>query len=388
MSAALRRIVPVTLCVLTLGVLAGPTAAQSRDPLPEVRERLKIESQRVEKEIHDGRLRAYRLLCTDPNGSYDIIKSLIGMLRKDTSLSESRRETLGKTLERDIENLRALAGARRVAESTAAAPRIEVRRTPDPRSTTDSRSAYDAASSRFNSMSGRVIESRGLREKRGDRFTAAITQVDKSAVPSASDYEFPPDWLEKSKRRSPLAKLTAQERALLDALKKPVKIDYNMDTFQSVIDDLSKKLGQTILLDKQAMEEAGVTYDSPITLRFDKPISARTALKRVLADVGLTYVIRKENIQVTSNARAKEMLTTRTYYVGDLVGVVNPMYPAIANQFQMVQAIGMLISQIQNIDPESWEGRGGPGSISFDPTRMSLVVKQSAEVHYMLNGGR
>jgi hypothetical protein len=388
MSAAIRRIVPVALCIVSLGLLAGPVAAQSRDPLPDVRERLKIEAQRVEKEISDGRMRAYRLLRTNPNDAYGIIKGLIGTLRRDTSLTEERRETLVKTLERDIDNLRALAGARRAADPTPSATRIEVRRTPDPRVAADGRFAYDTAASRINSMKGHVIEARGLRDKSGDRFTGTLTQVDQSAVPAASDYELPSDWKEKSKRRSPLAKLTAQEKALLEALKKPIKVDYNMTTFQSVLDDLSKRLGQTILVDKPAMEEANVTYDTPITLRFDKPVSARTVLKRVLADVGLTYIIRKENIEVTSIARAKEMLTTRTYYIGDLMGVANPMLPAIANDFQMMQAIGMIINQIQSIDPESWEGRGGPGTISFDPVRMSLVIKQSAEVHYMLNGGR
>jgi len=182
--------------------------------------------------------------------------------------------------------------------------------------------------------------------------------------------------------------LTAQEKALLDSLKKPVNVDYNMQTIQSVLGHLSTQMGQDILTDKQSMEEANVTYDTPITLRFNKPVSARTALKRVLADVGLTYVIRKEHIEVTTIARAKEMLTTRTYYVGDLLGVANPLYPAIANQFQAIQAVGMILSQIQGIDPESWEARGGPGSITFDPIRMVLVVKQSAEMHYMLNGGR
>lgn len=388
MSAAIRRITAVTICVVTLTSFGGPALAQSRDPLPDVRERMKIEAQRVEKEIRDGRMRAYRLLRADPNEAYDTIKSLIGMLRKDTSLSEERRELLAQTLQRDINNLRALSGVRRAPDPASTATRSEIRRTPDPRSTANGKSAYDSAASRINSISGRVGEARGRRETNGDRFNGVLAQVDKSATPPASDYDLPPDWVEKSKRRSPQAKLTAGEKALLEALKKPVKVDYNMDTFQSVIDDLSKKLGQTLLIDKQSLEEANVTYDTPITLRFNKPVSARTALKRVLADLGLTYVIRKENIEVTTVARAREMLTTRTYYIGDLMGVANPFFPAAANQFQMMQTIGMIINQIQGIDPESWEGHGGPGTITFDPVRMSLVIKQTAEMHYMLNGGR
>src|SRR6185437_15217766 len=211
---------------------------------------------------------------------------------------------------------------------------------------------------------------------------------DKSAIPAASEYELPADWLERTKKRSPESKLTAQEKALLESLKKPVNVDYNMETIQSVLDHLSKQMGQDILTDKRSLEEANVTYDTPITLRFNKPVSARTALKRVLADVGLTYVIRRETIEVTTLARAREMMTVRTYYIGDLMGVASPMLPAVVNQFQMIQAIGAILNQIQSIDPDSWEGRGGSGAITFDPVRMVLIVKQSAEIHYMLNGMR
>jgi len=388
MSTAIRRIIPVILCSLSLALPIGRLAAQSRDPLPDVRERLKIEAQRVEKEIHDGRMRAYRLLRTDPNEAFDLIKGLIGILRKDTALTEVKRESLMQTLQRDIANLRALANVRRTNDPAAQATRIEARRPVDPRISDDRKSAASAAAARINQISGRVADVREVRSRGGDRFMATIDQVGKSAIPAASDYELPSDWLERTKKRSPESKLTAQEKALLDSLKKPVNVDYNMQTIQSVLDHLSKQMGQDILTDKQSMEEANVTYDTPITLRFNKPVSARTALKRVLADVGLTYVIRKEHIEVTTIARAKEMLTTRTYYVGDLLGVANPLYPAIANQFQAIQAVGMILSQIQGIDPESWEARGGPGSITFDPIRMVLVVKQSAEMHYMLNGGR
>jgi hypothetical protein len=386
MPATIRRIIPVALSVVTLGLLAGPASAQPRDPLPEVRERLKIEAQRVEKEIRDGRMRAYRLLRSDPNAAYDTIKGLIGTLRKDTSLPEERQEALAKQLERDIENLRALAGVRRVADPVAQATKAEIRRAPDPRTSDPARAAYDTASARINAIQNRVADSRTSRVQSGDRFMGTLAEVNKSAVPAASDYDLPPDWLEKTKRRSPAAKLTAGEKAILEALKKPVTVDYNMDTFQSVIDHLSKQMGQNILTSKQSLDEANVTYDSPITLRFSKPVAARTALKRVLADLGLTYIIRNENIEVTTIARAREMLTTRTYYIGDLMGVASPLLPAIVNQFQAVEAIASIVSSIQGIDPESWESRGGAGAITFDPVRMTLVIKQTAEMHYLLGG--
>lgn len=388
MAAAIRRIILIALCVTTLNLFAGPAPAQSRDPLPEVRERLKIEAQRIEKEVQDGRMRAYRLLRNDTEGALDVVKGLIETLRKDTSLSEERRKSLLAALQRDLGNVRALANVRRTTEPAAAAARMEARRAPDPRVGEGAKSAYDTATERFGQMNRRVAESRDLRTTRNDRYTATLSGVDKSAVAPRSDYDLPDDWVEKSKRRSNLAKLTETEKAILEALKKPVRVDYNMETFQSVIDHLSKQMGQNILIDKQSLDEMNVTYDTPITLRFNKPVSARTALKRVLADVGLTYVIRKETIEVTTLARAREMMTVRTYYVGDLMGVASPMLPAIENQFLMIQAIGMILNQIQGIEPASWDGRGGPGTVTFDPVRMAIIVKQSAEVHYMLNGLR
>lgn len=391
MAAAIRRIIPFALCVTTWAGFAGAALAQSGDLLPEVRERLKVEAQRIEKEVQDGRMKAYRLLRNDPEEAVDLLKGVIRTLRGDTPLTEERRKLLLVVVQRDLSNVRVLANVRRTAEpavAAAAVARTEVRRGPDPRVAEGAKSAYDTAAQRIRQMNGRVAEARDLREKRGDRTSNTLAGVDKSAVAPRSDYDLPDDWLEKSKRRSAAAKLTDKEKAILEAFKKPIRVDYSMETFQSVLDDLSRKMGQDILIDKQSLEEANITYDTPITLRFNKPVSARTALKRVLADVGLTYVIRKETIEVTTLARAREMLTVRTYYVGDLMGVVSPLLPAVANDFQMIQAIGIILNEIQNIEPESWEGKGGPGTVTFDPVRMAIVVKQSAEVHYMLNGLR
>jgi hypothetical protein len=397
MAAAIRWIIPLALWVTTLPEFAGAALAQthdrrdasSTDPLPEVRERLKIEAQRIEKEVQDGRRKAYRLLRNDPEEAFSVLKGLIGVLRKDTTLPEERRTSLLTVVQRDLDNVRALASVRRITESGSSV--ASTPRAPDTRGTNappSAKATYDVAAQRIQQMNRRLAEARDLRDRRSDRTTKALAGVDRASVAPKSDYDLPDDWLEKSKRRSSALKLTEKEKAILEALKKPVKVDYNMDTFQSVLDNLSRQMGQDILIDKQSLEEANVTYDTPITLRFNKPVSARTALKRVLADVGLTYVIRKETIEVTTPARARDMMTVRTYYVGDLLGVVSPLLPAIVNDFQMIQAIGIILNEIQNIEPESWEGKGGAGTVTFDPVRMAIVVKQSAEVHYMLNGLR
>ena len=40
-----------------------------------------------------------------------------------------------------------------------------------------------------------------------------------------------------------------------------------------------------------------------------------------------------------------------------------------------------------SLDPMSWQGKGGNGTIGFNIPTMSLIVRQSAEVHLMIRGG-
>ncbi len=371
--------------------LAGRAAAQENvDPLDRVKALRAVEAQRVEKEFNEGRKYAYRVAATDLDKAIDRIKELLAMLDRDESLTVARRDQLVRALKRDIPNLQSLAGEQRnrTAEAVARATRVDIRRDADPRRSADGKSAFDAARSQVDSMSNRVADARSLRGQIADRALGTLHKVDESAKLPAYDYELPADWVEKSKRRSPQNKLTAQEKAIMDALKAPITVDFNNDTFSSVVEYLQKITGVPILVDKQALEEANVTYDTPVTLRLPK-VSTRTVLKRLLADMGLTYIIKDEAIQVMTPARAKEMMVVRTYYVGDLLGVTNPFLLGTGlDAVQAVQAINTIIQTVQTqVDPQSWSVNGGNGSIVYDPIRMSLIIKNSAEIHYMLGGG-
>jgi hypothetical protein len=376
--------------LFALLVLSGGVArAQEEDPLERARRLREIEAQRVEKEFKEGREYAYRAIRTSTTRALDRIQDLLDLLATDKSLTASRRDQLVRTLKRDQSYLRTIAADRRNREEDAAAARAaraEARR-PDDRRSPDGRSVVDAARSRVDAVSNRVADARTTRTQSGDRYLGVQNQVDTSATPPARDYELPADWVEKSKRRSPQQKLTAREKELLEALKKPISVEFNNDPFSGVIEYLQKVTGQAILTDKQALDEANVTYDTPVTLRLPK-VAARTVLKRLLSDLGLTYVIKEESIQITTPARAKEMMVTRAYYVGDLVGTANVFFTPDMNALQASQAIASIISAVQSqIDPNSWQSANGNGTIVYDPISMSLIIKNSAEVHYMLGGG-
>jgi hypothetical protein len=130
-----------------------------------------------------------------------------------------------------------------------------------------------------------------------------------------------------------------------------------------------------------------VTYETTVKFKARK-VTLRTVLRRILADVGLAYYIKDESINVTSVDRAKEMVTTRVYYIGDLVSRLRLDLGPFLNQQQVLDNAKQIIESIQtSIEPESWSINNGAGKIFFDPVRMALVVKATAEVHYMLGGG-
>src|SRR5262249_12243235 len=150
---------------------------------------------------------------------------------------------------------------------------------------------------------------------------------------------------------------------------------------------LEDKAGISILVDKQALEQQSVTYETTVRFRARK-VTMRTVLRRILGDLGLAYMIKDEAIQVTTPDKAKATLSVRVYYIGDLVSQLTLDMGPILNQQQVMDNAKRIIEAVQTqIEPESWSINNGPGSIVFEPTRMVLVVKASAEVHYMLGGG-
>jgi hypothetical protein len=261
--------------------------------------------------------------------------------------------------------------------------------TKDPRAD-DQRALVKSAGDRIASTKEAIKEVHEIREKKAVAFANTMLQVDKSAILPNGDVEFPRNWKELSLLRSKKSQLTKTERAILKALDARISVDVTDQRFGGMIDYFQKKMGQTILLDKPSLDDLGINPESTtISLHLEK-VSTRTALKKMLADLGLTYIVKDELIFVTTPTKAKDYMTTRTYYVGDLVPQYDMRFGPSLGQLQAMQTITQLVNMIQNnIDKESWEANGkeGGGTIVFSPATMSLIVKQSAEVHYKVMAG-
>jgi hypothetical protein len=384
--------------VLALSLLPTTLWAREPDPLPDARARMAVEAQRVEKEFTEGRALAYKLVRTDqPDAVTAVAKlhTLLTLVREDTSLQPARREVLLVTLKADIDRVKEIAADRRRVLLPAEATRTvreDMRRAETERRASEGKRASTDAESIIAGRGRTVVDAGRGRRDSGDRVAGVLRTTEEAAIPDTRDYVLPRDWAEKSMRRSSAAKLTARERQILKVLDTVIDVDFragDIHTLSQILDYLEKKTGLSLPVDKATLEEVGASYDSTINLRLKA--TTRTILKRVLGELNLAYIIDKEDIRIMSVARARETTTTRTYYVGDLAAVVDVRLGAFLSRLQMIENINRTITLItQTIEPSSWKVNNpeAPGTITFDPITMSLIVKQTAEVHYALSGAR
>ncbi|MEY4395372.1 MAG: hypothetical protein RL595_2621, partial [Planctomycetota bacterium] len=151
------------------------------------------------------------------------------------------------------------------------------------------------------------------------------------------------------------------------------------------LDVMERQFGSPLIVDQQALAQINVTLETPISVN-SRGWSTRTVLRKVLADLGLSYIIKNGSVQITTPDRARETVTTRAYPIGDVINSVNFMLPGYYNEVAFMQSVNNIISSIKALDPKSWEPEGS-GSIVFEPSTMSLIIRQTAEFHYMMGSG-
>jgi hypothetical protein len=365
-------------------LLVRPVAAQD---LKDTAERLRVEAQRLELMVADAIKRSDEIGKSNPTRAIQILREAKGQLAADSeALKPERRADLGRKIDNRIRDWEARADNVVVTPGTTVKPGTGTgtpRRDP---AADEARRLKEEADRRIASGKGALVARDEILRQREEGFTQANMAVLKSAIPEYRDVSFPRDWAEKMAKRNKGIQLTDLEKTIVKALNTVMSIEVEGKTFKEVLDDLKERTKMPIVVDPRALEDLNITYNSPINLSL-KNVTTRTVLKKMLADLGLVYVMKGEAIQITTPARAKEMLSTRVYSVADLVPVFDMRLGPIVNQLQAYQTMQMLIVMItQTVEPDSWEvnGKGGLGTITFSPIGMSLVVKQTAEMHYLL----
>jgi len=390
MSAGNRlgRVCFIAFALLTGGaVYQDVSAARADDLQDQVDRRSQVAAQKLEADLRSSLLEAQRLAAKDPEKAEELLKSSLSQLEDDLDLPEARRESLKRVFKDRIRVLHLTA-----EKDAAKASRTATKETAkDTRPATQDKRAAEAeepvrrAKAIQDSIRDSVDKDRRSRRDNEKRSTDNNLDIARSATPAAGDVEFPESkkWKELTEKRKK-DNLTAGERAILKALDTPLAIEFKKSRIEDVVETLQTALGVTIFADKSILEKVGVTYDTEITLSFKRPVTARTILRKIFGEIGLTYIVKDETIEVLTPEMAKDMMVVKAYPIGDLVGLTNPFFGPALGKLQELEFANQIIAMIkQSIEPGGWDDASG-AKIVYEAGTRSLVIKQSALVHSML----
>ncbi|MDY3552176.1 hypothetical protein R5W24_001256 [Gemmata sp. JC717] len=240
------------------------------------------------------------------------------------------------------------------------------------------------------SIATRLEEAIAIQVQMRARWVKSQQDLTRSAMPAIMDVEYPSNWREISARRLKPVEMTAKEKKILEALDKPVSVNFRDRPFEEALQDLSNMLDQPLLLDKQSLQDLETNLKSGATLEA-KGLAGRTVLRSILAAQGLTFVVKDETIQIVTVERARNLLTTRVYYIGDLTLGKGPFSgpewgPALNADQAALNALNITSMITKSIDPLSWRDNGsGPGTVTYHAPSAAIIVRASAEVHFSLS---
>lgn len=167
-----------------------------------------------------------------------------------------------------------------------------------------------------------------MRNEKAQMFDAALSSVEKSSTPFDDRYPYQfgdaTDWNQLTKTRRQWLKeqgrrLSPAEMRIQEVLKEPVDVRFENQPLSEVMDILSAAVGVNFHLNEQGLNAEGVTSDMPITISLREPVSLRSALNLILEPLHLSYVIRNEVLEITSETVRRSDVVTKVYNVGDLV---------------------------------------------------------------------
>jgi type II secretory pathway component GspD/PulD (secretin) len=129
----------------------------------------------------------------------------------------------------------------------------------------------------------------------------------------------------------PIHRNDEKERQIEEKLLQPIApISFTNTPLQRVIDDLSAMTGLNIIADTTALEENSISLDQRLSLTVSN-ISLKSALNILLKKAHLTYVIKDQVLQITTENYASGKMKQVIYPVADLVIPVDDHAPPLVS---------------------------------------------------------
>lgn len=201
-------------------------------------------------------------------------------------------------------------------------------------------------------------------------WNSSIRQVDQASPPLAVPGP-QIDWPQEAEPGP-----NVNEIAIQKVLDSKLDLSFVGTPFADVIQFIKQQTQLDIQVDAKALTDQGLGMDTPVTWRL-AGVSLQAALRLLLDQLDLKYVIRHEVLMITTKTEAENMLSCKVYPVFDLV--VRPSNAAPRGRAVDYQSLIEVLTS--SIDPTSWDEVGGPGAIQEFTNAGALVISQTTEVH-------
>ncbi|HEY1064852.1 MAG TPA: DUF4974 domain-containing protein, partial [Pirellulales bacterium] len=180
-------------------------------------------------------------------------------------------------------------------------------------------------------MTANTSEILTYREQRAVGYVASLMDVESSAIPFPDNtpiiYPAADVWQRITESRKKYASVDLAnegeaERRIRSALEQPSELDFAQGTpLSEIFEYLSDKHGVDIVVDWDRLDQdEGMSSDAATTadVRLNG-ISLRSALRILLKQYRLTYVVENEVLYITTQVEAETRLIPKVYPVADLV---------------------------------------------------------------------
>jgi len=362
---------------------AAPADPASADPftkqepsslLNEMNARTEIRGQQLQLRVNNDIQEARKLAESDPDASLSLLKKALGAVKSAGDIDPDLRISLAKRVDgvmsdikgqKEAQDVKRIRAQERVAAIEAQQRLIEQIAQDDERmerlidqvrdllndAERGNAGAYleaeavaseaikmrpgngIATAARVGSVAARQLHmAYYLRNLRADRFLATLEQVELSHVPFPDEppvrWPAPEVWKALTERRKQYAsvdlhKPSPSEKRITEALNDQTTFNFPDTPLNEVITYIQKTHEIPVVLDKRALDDAGIPEDDPVNIVV-AGITLKSALTLMLDEKDLTYIIENEVMKITTIDIANEKLQTRVYPVGDLVVNLDP----------------------------------------------------------------
>jgi hypothetical protein len=159
--------------------------------------------------------------------------------------------------------------------------------------------------------------------------------------------------------------------AIRQALSLPLgrAFDFQQASLHDVIGRLQKELNIPVIADNRLVTDNDVTIEAMSFTRKLEGLSLRSALRALLGENDLTYIIRDDALVITTKEIAYHDLAVRSYPIPRTISL---------------RSIASLLESM--ISFETWEAQGGAGQMKAMEEEWMLVISQTEEVHDAIEG--